>query len=153
MGGKGSGRRGVPVKDRFWNRVEKTDTCWNWTGHLNSGGYGLLSIGKERVGAHRLSFEWHIRLLNEGECVLHRCDNRRCVNPAHLFAGSYQDNAIDASIKERMSKKLTRQDARDIRQSPLSSRELAPHYGVSDGTIRRIRRGEFWKEYGQEERP
>ena len=114
---------------RFWARVAggAPSDCWLWTGRLGSAGYGFVSVGNgKNVGAHR--YVW--RLLNGpiavGACVLHRCDNRMCVNPAHLFLGSKRDNARDCAEKFRTSKsKLSAEQVRLIRADKRSIRVIA----------------------------
>lgn len=69
--------------------------CWIWTGALNGTQYGQLTFQGKHTTAHRASFEAFVRTLLDGELVLHRCDVRQCVNPHHLYAGSYRDNRRD----------------------------------------------------------
>lgn len=98
------GRIAVPLEKRFWRYVDKTDTCWNWVGHLNSCGYGMIRPGgsiKEKIGSHRAVWFLTFGELPDTLCILHKCDNRRCVNPEHLFLGSIQDNVDDMRRKGR----------------------------------------------------
>src|SRR5882672_3448747 len=103
--------RSRPGKDKFWEKVNKTDTCWLWTGKIARDGYGYL----RDQAAHRVSWELHNGPVPEGKWVLHHCDIRPCVNPSHLFLGSRQDNMDDMSMKGRAGKKLTAEDVRVIR--------------------------------------
>lgn len=94
------------LQPRFWSKVKKSeDGCWDWTGSLNHG-YGQLSRGRgvSPYSAHRLSYELTYGAIPEGLHVLHRCDNRRCVRPSHLFLGSQADNNADMRAKGRDSR-------------------------------------------------
>lgn len=85
----------------LWHRVKKRgpNACWPWLGKLNNSGYGTFSSGGLSRGAHVWAFA--LALGEPKNCVLHRCDNRRCCNPAHLFEGSMSDNSRDAWKKGR----------------------------------------------------
>lgn len=88
------------LEDRFWSRVLRTDECWLWLGHLSDGGYGRMSVGSKSRNAHRVA--WLIHHGDPGALdVLHRCDNRQCVRPDHLFLGTAQDNVDDMIRKGR----------------------------------------------------
>lgn len=82
----------------FWERVMKSDGCWEWTGPRNPDGYGKVS---SLVKAHRLSWEMCNGVVPSGLHVLHTCDNRACVRPDHLFLGTHQDNMRDREAKGR----------------------------------------------------
>lgn len=81
----------------FWENVEKTDTCWLWTGSQNYDGYGNF-YGKR---THRLAYELTYGRIPKGFYICHTCDRPRCVKPEHLFLGSPSDNSIDAEKKGR----------------------------------------------------
>jgi hypothetical protein len=126
--------------ERFWNKVNKTDGCWEWTASLNQRGYGQFKFEGKMVKAHRYSITLDGRDPT-GKLVCHHCDNPKCVRPDHLFVGTDKDNMVDMVKKGRNSKilrKLTIKDAEDIRLSNLSQTDLAKMYDVSESTISRI---------------
>lgn len=89
--------------ERFFSKVEKTETCWNWTAcKRGKAGYGAINVNGKVKDAHRLSYELHKGEIPEGLMVLHTCDNRLCVNPEHLFLGTAKDNWHDGFNKGRI---------------------------------------------------
>lgn len=158
-----SGKAGVaePIETRFMRFVAKRDNgCWEWTGS-STRGYGRIIAGSRADGtrsymmAHRLSY-----LLFRGEIgefyVCHHCDNRRCVNPDHLFLGTHTDNVRDAMSKGLIPAlkgessgraKLREADLGTIRSlvgEGRSFRSLARQFGVCHSTIARAFRSETW---------
>lgn len=141
--------------------VDSESECWNWTGSKR-GGYGRLVIGsrtsgtRKSVSAHRLSHELFIGQIPEGLEVCHRCDNRACVNPDHLFAGTKQENMDDREAKGRNnpprgekngSSKLTEKDVismRRLRASGWIYSEIARRFGVCKKTAMQACKGEIW---------
>ncbi len=69
--------------DKIWNKIEKTDTCWNWKGDTWSG-YGKIRIKSKNYRVHRLVYELLVGQIPTGLELDHRCRNRKCVNPEHL---------------------------------------------------------------------
>lgn len=76
--------------------------CWEWPGPRDTDGYGRAIRGKRYRRAHRVSYELANGPIPAGLCVLHRCDNRPCVRPSHLFLGTRRDNALDKTLKRRV---------------------------------------------------
>ena len=96
--------RCTTIKEKLLDRIEMggEDDCWPWTGCLDDKGYGLIgSRPNGEVRAHRAAYVHFTGPIPEGCNVLHSCDNRRCCNPKHLFAGSQQDNVDDMVTKGR----------------------------------------------------
>lgn len=93
------------ISIRFWDKVIKTDGCWEWQGYrLSEKHYGYIGLGGRgagAIGAHRCSWEIHNGSVPEGMHVLHTCDNRGCVNLSHLFLGTNTDNIQDKINKGR----------------------------------------------------
>jgi len=89
--------------DRFWEKVDTSRECWEWTGSKRPLGYGQMGIpGTNRpVGAHRISWELHFGPIPDDMFVCHRCDNPKCVRPDHLFLGTPTDNVRDMVAKGR----------------------------------------------------
>lgn len=85
--------------------------CWEWCGTIGSHGYGVIGKGgkdSKILTTHRLAFEICNGGIPLGLYVLHRCDNRRCVNPHHLFLGTHLDNVRDMLAKGRGAKPPSR---------------------------------------------
>lgn len=145
------------IEERFWRKVARAapDECWEWQGSRKPANYGSIwggaKIGKVLL-AHRVSYEIHNGPLPDGAVIMHTCDNPPCCNPAHLVLGTHKVNAEDKVEKARHSfgenrynAKLTDQDVRDIRNSPLRIFELTKHYDVSQSVISNIRTGKTWR--------
>lgn len=139
----------LTAEDVFEDRIEKTPTCWLWTGGKNGYGYGIFILpGEKKVRAHRYSYEHFIGPIPEGKIILHTCDNPPCVNPAHLRVGTKADNNKDTSIKRRhnyglnhWNGKLSDEDVRAIRESKETQTALGKRYGVSQSHIWHIKHG------------
>jgi hypothetical protein len=94
---------------RFWSKVERRRGCWIWKARVDRGGYGIFSISRRRlVRAHRYAWGMLRGRLPPSGCLLHRCGDRRCVNPSHLYVGS----AHESHALHRAGAPLLRPDPR-----------------------------------------
>ena len=148
------------VSERFWKKVNQLgdDKCWEWTGSLDTRGYGLLRVNGKLQKAHRVSYVLHIGDIPDGLVICHKCDNTKCVNPNHLFSGTMQDNVDDRDAKGRCIhphgeeipwSKLTEDDVREMRllynSKQMILRELSEKYKVSIAQIHKAIKGITWK--------
>jgi hypothetical protein len=106
--GYGTGKTiALTAEQRFWASVNKepgqgpAGECWGWSGGRSGSGYGSFGLGKSSMGAHKFSYELHNLPVPIGLVVRHSCDNRLCVNPAHLSVGTYKDNTRDMAERGR----------------------------------------------------
>lgn len=116
--------------------------CVEWQRGTTSKGYGVVAHNRR---THRVAYELAKGPIPSGGHVLHRCDNRRCVNPEHLFLGTNEDNIADKVAKDRASKRLTRERAQEVIEmvrSGMTQRCVALAAGITQGTVSRLVRGE-----------
>lgn len=139
------------------NRKSTPDAngCLCFTGFLR-GGYGRISHNHRNFLAHRLAWELKYGPIPDGQCVLHKCDNPKCVNTDHLFLGTRIDNNADKVAKNRQSRstgtrgekrplsKLTDMDIPKIRLDVRPQSQIAADYGVSQAVISRIKTWLSW---------
>lgn len=121
------GKERFPFLERFFKYVKKTDTCWLWTGHTDSGGYGTIKRFGKMKKAHRISFSIHFGDIKDGLDICHHCDNPRCVNPTHLFAGTAKDNFQDAIKKNRINPQRGVDHFR-YKLTPMKRKEMRSRY-------------------------
>lgn len=147
------------VELRFWKQVQKSNNCWLWIGAKCSYGYGnfriMINGVRPAIKAHRASY----MLTNHTEiplrmCICHKCDNRLCVNPDHLFLGTHADNSSDMVNKGRSARGqkigiciLNEEKVKKIRElrSKYSITEIAKQFNVSRGCIWNILKRHNWR--------
>jgi len=157
---------------RFWSKVQKTDSCWLWTGSTRSNSrgqkYGRTWEKGKGVSAHRRAYELTFGSIPIGLHILHKCDTPLCVNPQHLFPGTPEDNMQDCKKKGRLADpgghhfdgyrgksgssnsqaKLTEDQVREIRRlyvEGVGQHALASHYHVTNKNISMIVLDKTWK--------
>lgn len=144
----------------FWGQFNTRDTesCWEWPGWKGGNGYGRLRHNGRVVSAHRFAFQLKNGEIGESVCVLHKCDNRLCCNPNHLFSGTRRDNAIDMANKRRNKlnlgeanarHKLTSEDVHKIRKmidsGEYAGQDIAAMFGVAGSLVSKIKHKRLWK--------
>jgi len=142
---------------------EDPNLCWIWTGKLDQDGYGVFRLTGIGNSAHRASYFFHKGKFNTKLCVCHTCDNRKCVNPDHLWLGTPRENNRDRDLKGRRADtippifygknnnktKLTEKQVKEIRSlhsKGFTYYKLAKLYPVSATNIRSICLRETWKD-------
>jgi hypothetical protein len=133
----------------FFSRVleNKENGCWEWNGTLTGNGYGHCMMLDERK-AHRVSYRLHCGDITPGMVIMHKCDNRICVNPEHLQQGTHKENMADMKEKGRATRikkpRLTEEQVKEIYLSKSSISKLTAEYNMNIRTIERIRSGKLW---------
>jgi hypothetical protein len=148
-------KRTQTLEERFWPKVNKQtlNGCWEWTAAKYPAGYGVIGFVKPASPrpAHRVAWELVNGPIPEGLFVCHKCDNRACVNPDHLFLGTQKQNLADMAVKGRGTKsnrgegsarsKLTTEQIIEIRRlsaEGISRAELGRRFGMRATSISRI---------------
>ena len=161
------------LKERFWEKVDKTSDCWFWVGAKNILRYGVAWNGNKLVLAHRLAYEFTIGHIPVNLCVCHHCDNPACVRPQHLFLGTRKENSEDMIRKGRSATgarnglvkhpesvprgersanaKLTTEKVKKMRllyNKGYSQSELAQIFGVTQANCSLVCNYRSWKHVG-----
>lgn len=148
--------RGIPLKARLEHHSipEPNSGCLLWMGAVDLAGYGRLQWKGKARRAHRLAYEVHRGAVPPDRFVCHKCDNPGCIEPNHLFLGTPLDNNRDMMKKGRQvflvgekagPARITEEVAKAILWDFRTQREISEAYGVSQGQVSRIKRGENWK--------
>ena len=134
-------------KEEFLSHIQiNTNTsCWEWQGRL-SNGYGIVRINCYPELAHRHSYRLFIGKIPGEMFICHKCDNRKCVNPEHLFIGTHQDNMDDMVAKGRhgghpYSRRPDKDEEnmiKELYEPGITQKDLADMFGVSISSISRL---------------
>ena len=136
--------------------INAATSCWEWTGHLDISGYGKIRVSGKSRQAHRIL--WGMMyggIPSGGACLMHRCDNPKCVNPTHLKIGDHLANMRDMVAKGRQARgssngraRLNESDVEAIRAMTRTGRwqirEIGRMFGVDEVTIHHANIGKSW---------
>jgi hypothetical protein len=152
--------------ERFRSKVDEISSasfwggtrCHEWCGALlgptkrSSGGYGYFRLDGKAAYAHRTAWEFAKGPIEKGLMVLHRCNNRKCVNVEHLYLGTHDDNMADMTNAGRQSRgthrpnaKLTEDEILEIRASNEKQQVLADRYGIKQPNISMVKANKIWR--------
>jgi hypothetical protein len=150
----------INIESIFLDKIEKTDSCWEWIGIKNKGGYGQIhcrKLKKRNVLAHRFSWEFYNGDIPSELKVLHKCDNRGCVNPSHLFLGTQSENIKDMMDKKR-DKHPSKEDngkakitedivtkMKNMRKTGATYKEIGDVFNIHLATARSAIIGKTWR--------
>ncbi len=138
--------------ERFESRLvyEPNSGCWLWDGHVDVNGYARMKVSGPCDRLHRVSYEHFVGTIPGGLHVCHQCDIRSCVNPAHLFIGTHQDNMADMAAKGRARgggstrKRLSLDELLEIKDAISSgtpATTIARRFNLTRQSVEAIRRG------------
>ena len=138
------------MQDRLWSyvNIRSDNQCWEWTGACSQSGYGQFHVCYERdkkvqMNSHRMSWEFANGEIPEDKWVLHHCDNRKCVNPNHLYLGSRYDNYNDMQKRGRARNaswpytKGLEERINDLLSCGIGKKAISRYLGASINTVRK----------------
>lgn len=131
----------MPLEERFrrQTKLNKITGCIEWTGTIATNGYGAVKVNRKTRGAHRVAYEMIYGPVDSKLHVCHKCDNRKCVNVEHLFAGTPKENAEDSVVKGRRKRNDPEMDKRKaiVIQSHMPVKDLARFLNIHWATVYR----------------
>ena len=141
--------------NRFWASVSNKSLeheCWEWQKGLTVAGYGKVKMRPKTLTAHRVAYV--IANKESPSLIMHSCDNRKCVNPAHLMAGTHKENMADMARKGRQAfgdrhgrTHLSDEDVSKLRlmyAEGAKMKAIAAHFGIKKGSVTNIACGRYW---------
>lgn len=143
------------TKSRLDESYQVNNECWEWKGYIGKSGYGSTTYRSKSILAHRLSWMIYKGDLPKDLDVCHTCDNRKCINPSHLFLGTAHDNILDCFLKKRKSHmgekhpraKMTENNVVnifDLRRKGWTHQEIADKFNIKQGTVSNILHRRLW---------
>ncbi len=144
------------TKESFMRKTIKTDSCWLWGAAIcRTSGYGRCSLNGRVSNVHRVAYELFVGPVPKGLVLRHTCDNKTCVNPAHLRPGTQKQNIADRDKRGRTARgeqhgsaKISENTEHEIRRlsgEGLSQRKVASQFGISQRQVGRIVHGLSWR--------
>jgi len=128
------------ILERFFNKVEKTETCWIWMASKDKDGYGKFSINKKSIRSHRFAYELLIGKIPEGMYIDHLCRVRHCVNPIHLEPVTNKENIFRGETGSLNAKKTTCPKGHNYSGKNKRGRRICNICRANDERIRRQRK-------------
>jgi len=146
------------VVKNFWSKVNypgNDQDCWEWTAYVLWDGYGQFRFFGKNIKCHKVSYMYYFGPIPPGLWILHKCNNKLCVNPNHLYAGTRQDNANDAKYFETfvgskngrsiLNENKIYEIITDVYNNKYTSIcQIADNCGVCPQTIRYIFKRKLW---------
>ena len=137
------------IKKRFENYIIKKDGCWEWK-IAKVQGYGVFKFNRKMYKAHRISWELHFGEIPKDKFVLHKCNNKECSNPDHLYLGSYIENRIDLANSGTSKQKLLNKDQiikiKKLLNIGVPCNRISKDFNIRYATILSLKKGKTWKE-------
>jgi hypothetical protein len=145
------------IRKKLKSKIEIDENgCWNFLGKLKKDGYGRMHYNGKYYPVHRLSYLIFVEYVEDSKLICHKCDNRKCLNPSHLYAGTHADNTRDMYERGRQNLKIgeSHHNAkfkeheiltfRRLHKNGVSISEISKKYSVPYKTIHKIISRKTW---------